>query len=400
MNVLVVHEVSYAKKVVYEYQEFAERLAARGHRVTVLDFDETGDAAYRERSMSRTGAAAVTVRNTPYVDVPLVKYVSGRLNYRRLLRAAIAEGRVDVAFVYSVFINGSATVRICQRRGIPVVYRVLDAYHKLRQNPWTELPLYWGERFIYRHADVVCLTNEKMRAYVEGVAGIPLGDRCAVLEHGVDTELFRPAARDEELAAAYGIEPADRVALFVGSLYPFAGLDEVLRRMGTLLEACPAAKVVVVGDGPLMPVLRRLVAEGGLERRVVLTGMRPYAEVPRWLSLADVTFNSFQLNDITRDIVPIKMLQYLAAGKPVVSAPIPDVMRLFPERASGIVYRDIADGLGFARTLGELLGDAAQARELGAAGRALILRERSLDHTIDQLERLLAARCEAGTVPA
>lgn len=390
MNVLVVHEVSYAKKVVYEYQEFAERLAARGHTVTVIDYDESGDAAYRERALSRTGTGTVTVRNTPYLDLPLVKFVSGRLNYPRLLRQAIAEHRVDVVLLYSVFINGTATVRICRRHGIPVVYRVLDAYHKVRQNPWTSLALHAGERAIYRGADVVCLTNEKMRAYVDGVAGRPVGARGVVLEHGVDTAIFRPLPRDAELAARYGIEPADRVALFVGTLYPFAGLDALLAQADQLSAACPAAKLVVVGDGPLMPALRRGVAERGLGGRVVLAGMRPYDEVPRWLSLADVAFNSFEINDITRDIVPIKMLQYLAAGKAVVSAPIPDVMRLFPERSGGIVYRDIADAGGFARTLGELLADRPQAEALGEAGRALIERRHSLERTIDGLEALLA----------
>ena len=330
----------------------------------------------------------MSVRNTPYNDFPIVKYLSGRANYPRLLQRAIDEGRVDVAFVYSVFINGTATVRICHRYKIPVVYRVLDAYHKLRQSPWTMLPLYLGERYIYRNADIVCLTNEKMRFYVDNIAGSALGDRARVLEHGVDTDLFRPLPRDSELAESFGIAPNDRVALFVGTLYPFSGVDDVLRVFDVLSAECAQAKVVVVGGGALMEPLRALVAKNSLGDRVLLTGVRPYDEIPRWLSLANVTFNSFHINDITRDIVPIKMLQYLAA-KPVVSAPIPDVMRLFPERVSGIIYRDISNAEDFAKTLGALLRDSDEAQALGRAGRELSLRERSLNGTIDQLEGIL-----------
>lgn len=391
MNVLVVHEVSYADKVVYEYQEYAERLAGRGHNVTVIDFAETSGSARGERAISRTGAGTVTLRSTPYLDVPLVKYVSARRNYRALLRAAIAEGRVDVALVYSIFVNGTETLRQCRAAGIPVVYRVIDAYHKLRQNPWTMLPLYLGERYMYRNADVVCLMNEKLRAYVETVAGRPGGDRFTVVEPGVDTELFRPAPRDEALAAEFGIAPADRTALFVGSLYPFAGVDRVLANFDLLLEACPAAKLLVVGDGPLLPGLRRTVEERGLAARVVLAGRRPFVEVPRWLSLADVAFNSFQLNDVTRDIVPIKMLQYLATGRPVLSAPIADVMRLFPAEQSGALYEEIADGSAFARRLGALLQDDAHRSQLARRARETILRKWSLERTIDDLERVLRA---------
>ena len=389
MNILVVHEVSYAKKVVYEYQEFAERLAARGHRVTVIDYDETGDSAQRERAISRTGTGTVTLRNTPYLNVPVLKYVTGKLNYPKLLATAIAEGRVDVVLLYSVFINGTATVRMCAERGIPVVYRVLDAYHKLRQNPWIAGILHRGERFIYRNVDAICLTNAKMEEYVANVAGQSVRDRTIVIDHGVDTEIFQPRPRDEQLTRQYGILPTDRVALFVGTLYPFAGIGALLERFEDIRDACPTAKIVVVGDGPLMPTLRRVVAKHGLEARVVLTGMRPYDEVPRWLSVADVAFNSFEINDITREIIPIKTLQYLASGRAIVSAPIPDVQRLFPEPTGGIVYGDIADPAAFARLLGRTLADPAGCARLAAAGRTRIEERYSLARTIDALEKLL-----------
>jgi len=145
----------------------------------------------------------------------------------------------------------------------------------------------------------------------------------------------------------------------------------------------------VVGDGPLMPILQRIIAERDLAGRVILTGVRPYAEVPRWLSIADVAFNSFAINDITRDIIPIKMLQYLAAGRAVVCAPIPDVMRLFPERTAGIRYADIADPGAFVDVLGRLLADPEECARLALAGRAAIEGRYSLSRTIDALESLL-----------
>jgi len=389
MNVLIVHEVSYAKKVVYEYQEFAERLAARGHHVTVIDYDEDGDGAYREQAISRTGTGTVTVQTTPYLDLPILKYLTGKWNYPSVLAKAIAQRRVDVVLLYSVFINGTTTIRMCAERGIPVVYRVLDAYHKLRQNPWISAVLHRGERAIYRRADAICLTNEKMERYVSEVAGRSVHERAIVIDHGVDTEIFRPRSRDEELVATYGIDASDRVALFVGTLYPFAGIDVLLKSFDRLHAACSRVKVIVVGDGPLMPILQRIIAERDLAGRVILTGVRPYAEVPRWLSIADVAFNSFAINDITRDIIPIKMLQYLAAGRAVVCAPIPDVMRLFPERTAGIRYADIADPGAFVDVLGRLLADPEECARLALAGRAAIEGRYSLSRTIDALESLL-----------
>ena len=228
-----------------------------------------------------------------------------------------------------------------------------------------------------------------MEEYVANVAGQSVRDRTTVIDHGVDTEIFQPRPRDEQLTRQYGILPTDRVALFVGTLYPFAGIGALLERFEDIRDACPTAKIVVVGDGPLMPTLRRVVAKHGLEARVVLTGMRPYDEVPRWLSVADVAFNSFEINDITREIIPIKTLQYLASGRAIVSAPIPDVQRLFPEPTGGIVYGDIADPAAFARLLGRTLADPAGCARLAAAGRTRIEERYSLARTIDALEKLL-----------
>lgn len=395
MNILVVHEVSYAKKVVYEYQEFAEHLAMRGHRVTVIDYDETGDSNFRERSITRTGIASVTVWNTPYLNFPLVKYLSGRLNYPHLLKRAILENRVDVVILYSVFINGTITLAMCKDHGIPVVYRVLDAYHKLRQNRWISDLLKRGERRIYRNSDVVCLTNDKMAAYVDSVAQEPVADRLLVLNHGVDIAKFKPMPRDITLCNEHGILDEDRIALFVGTLYPFCGVDKVLENFHNILQAVPTAKLVIVGDGPLMSVIQQIVLNKHLQSHVVIAGVRPFVEVPRWLSIADVAFNSFELNEITRDIVPIKMLQYLAAGLPVISAPIPDVMRLFPEASSGVRYWNIGDAEGFTRLIGQTLSDRAACVSLGRAGRLAIEDAYSLDDTIDSLETILVGLARA-----
>lgn len=392
MNILIVHEVSYAKKVVYEYQEFAEQLSARGHRVTVIDYDESGDCDFLERSISRTGIGSVTVWNIPYANYPIIKYLSGRSNYPRLLERAIREGRVDVVLLYSVFINGTQTLTICGDHRIPVVYRVLDAYHELRQNFWISIILRSGESRIYRDSDVVCLTNNRMATYVNSIAGRSVADRTVVVDHGVDISKFAPNSRDIALCARHGIDIEDRVALFVGTLYTFCGVDKVVRGFDNLLRHAPTAKIVIVGDGPLMPLIRQIVSDGQLQDRVVITGMRPFEEIPRWLSVANIAFNSFEINSITRNIIPIKMLQYMAAGLPVISAPIPDVMRIFPEISSGARYWDVRDAGGFTDLMGRTLADADECSNLGRAARSTIEKGYGLSRAIDSLELILMAQ--------
>jgi UDP-galactopyranose mutase len=70
-------------------------------------------------------------------------------------------------------------------------------------------------------------------------------------------------------------------------------------------------------------------------------GMKSYDELPQYISSWDVAMLPFALNDATRFISPTKTPEYLAAGKPVVSTPITDVVRPYGE--NGLVY--IAEGV-------------------------------------------------------
>lgn len=389
MKVLVVHEVSYLKKVVYEYQDFAERLASRGHQVLVIDYDDAGDGRYQKARVSKTGVGEVTLENTPCLNLPIFKYLTGRLNYRKLLEEKLKNREIDVVFLYSVFINGTNTIRLCKKYGVPVVYRVLDVYHKLRENPLISIPLYFGERFIYRNADLISLTNEKMGYYVESVAKEGRLAPTSVLQHGVDTDFFKPMPRDPAFASQYGIKPSDRIALFLGTTYSFSGLDVVVENFEKLRSQVPEIKVIIVGGGDLDAKLKTLVESKGLSDRIILTGMRPYSEVARWISLADVTFNSFYINAITESIVPIKLLQYLASGKPVVSAPIPDVMRIFPDAESGMVYAPIENPTAFMERIVRVLSNPTEHALLTKNALSIIKKNHSMDATVERLESQL-----------
>ena len=123
---------------------------------------------------------------------------------------------------------------------------------------------------------------------------------------------------------------------------------------------------------------------------VILTGVRPFSEVPDMLSLADVCFNSFYINSITRDIIPIKILQYLAAGKPVVCAPIPDVMKMFPEEVSGIRYCNMMEPVKFADILTGILGDEQYATKLGENALRFVSGNYSIRKQVTELENLLS----------
>ena len=118
-------------------------------------------------------------------------------------------------------------------------------------------------------------------------------------------------------------------------------------------------------------------------------GQRGYEELPALIGGWDVCLMPFALNEATRYISPTKTLEYMAAGRPVVSTPIRDVVGPY----AGVVA--IADGSrAFVEACEAVLalGSAEQARQ--AAAREAIVRATSWDRTADEMASLIAKEAE------
>ena len=157
---------------------------------------------------------------------------------------------------------------------------------------------------------------------------------------------------------AHGGAADDVVLVFTGWLSEFSGLDVVMRAMQQL----PAhVRLLIVGAGSAEQRLRALQQSLGLGARVVFAGQQPYSRMPAVLAAADVCLLHSEVNAVTRHIVPIKVYEYMASGKPVLAAQLPGLQREVPP-ANGILY---APAGGLQHTLQQLLDPAVRA----AAGR-------------------------------
>ena len=176
---------------------------------------------------------------------------------------------------------------------------------------------------------------------------------------GFSSAVFHPrddAARGR-LRQALGIEPACRIALFVGHLAVVKGLDVLLRAWARVRLRDPAtpARLVLVGEGPERAALGRLAAALGIERAVVFMGAQPQAAVADWMAASDV----FCLASHAEGS-PNVVVEALASGLPVVASRvggIPDLVR----GAENVRLVAPGDEAAFATALGELLATRPRA---------------------------------------
>ncbi|MGK6322153.1 UDP-galactopyranose mutase [Sphingomonas sp. DT-51] len=155
-------------------------------------------------------------------------------------------------------------------------------------------------------------------------------------------------------ARAPGASPADQAGLPRPRFGFYGVIDERmdLDLLAALADARPEYSIVIVG-----PVVK--IAPDDLPRRPNLhyPGGRSYAELPDDLRGWDVALMPFAINEATRFISPTKTPEYLAAGRPVVSTPVTDVVRSYRDVRGVFVAGDAAafatacdEALALART--------------------------------------------------
>ncbi len=407
MNILVIHEVDWLKKVVFEIHSISEQMSRLGHRVFVIDYEDTwrregflGLGTLRTRrcdDVTRTvEGAGVSLIRPGFIRIPGLSRLSAAATHYREIGRVIREEKIDIILLYSVPTNGPAAVCLARRYGIPVVFRAIDILYRMVRYPILRPPTRFLERWVYQRADRILAIAPRYARYVTRM-GAP-AEKVKQVLMPVDTELFRPAPPDAELQGRWGIRPQDAVILFIGTLFPFSGLDCFLGHFPEVIEAVPEARLLIVGDGPQRHRLEGIIAKTGLQEKVIITGFEPYQSMPRYINLASVCINTFLNTPETEDIFPGKILQYLAGGCATVATPLKGIVTLARARASGIVY---AENEAMAAAVINLLRSPDERENRARAGVDFIRRQHGCDGIARQFEaELLAAirekRGEAG----
>ena len=205
----------------------------------------------------------------------------------------------------------------------------------------------------------------------------------SVLEHRTGTALLAPSGVEtSHFSRAKDLRTAHErpVAGYVGVIDERVDLD----LLGELALALRHWTLRIVG--PVAKIERGRPAAGA-EHRV--PGMVAYRELPTVLAGFDVALMPFAINEATRSISPTKTLEYLAAGLPVVSTRVADVVADYDT-----VVRLADDGAQFAAACQAVVGDCPEERER---------RTRSIAHQHEWdtiAERIMLAMAEAHTATA
>jgi len=389
MKILFVHEVSWFNKVVYEMHDFPELLSLKGHEVHFLDFDE-GKPRARWKPITTIESRAhkgsqVSVTTPPRFLPGILGRLLATLIQPLVFIQLIKRIKPDVVVNYSIPTSGWQITNICKRKNIPIVARVIDIPHVLRETHFKSL-VKRSEKYVFRNASFVSTHNEALRQYCIGLGAAP--NKSSVIYPGIDMSRFFPAPPHQDLQAKVGLQPTDKVLLFMGTIFRFSGLVELLTELAPALRLDKSIKFLILGDGEDFNRLHQLALTHGLQSQVIMPGRIEYDLLADYLRLGHVALLPFKQELVTHGALPGKVLQYLACGLPTIATPLDGLQSMIPPN-KGILYAN--DSQEMANMAIDLVSKPDQQQQLATFGLDLMTLHCNWAAQLQSFEQMIAS---------
>ena len=272
------------------------------------------------------------------------------------------------------FANGQAALRVRDITGTRVVYEVRGFLEDSWASRHGGVAAETTDRYVLARdretdvmlaADAVVTLGAAMRAEIVSRGVAP--ERVVLVPNGVDEHFLAPLVDKEQVRRRLGIPAAELVVGLISTLYPHEGVLTLLRAAAILRDQGVDVRVVVVGAGSDSGAMHALVDELRLADRLTAPGQVPVSEIRDWFDALDVFALPRIDSRVTRLVSPLKPVESMARGVPVVASDLPALAELIGSGERGVLVTP-DDPAALAKGLAELIDDRLRAG-LGSAAR-------------------------------
>jgi glycosyltransferase involved in cell wall biosynthesis len=177
--------------------------------------------------------------------------------------------------------------------------------------------------------------------------------------------------------------------MWVGGFYPWHDLERLLQSFSQVLQAHPNARLVLVGDGQTRQSIAQKVQTNGLRQAVIFTGAIAHTSVPDMLSIADVAVvpSAPVLAAGGGTGTPLKLFEYMAAGKAIVATASSEAAEVIQDGHDGLLVRT-GDVNRFADAILTLINDPVERVRMGQNARQQAIELYSWERYTSRLEEI------------
>jgi glycosyltransferase involved in cell wall biosynthesis len=238
-------------------------------------------------------------------------------------------------------------------------------------SPAQRLVFRWQEPWLLRHADAVTVASKALAEMVAAL-GVP-AERIHYLPNGVGWQAEWPVGDGAAIRARHGL--GDRPVMLLYTRFFEFQAARVVSVFARVVEEMPDAdaRLLVVGKGLAGEevAFAEQLAARGLGERAVMVGWVDAAEVPHYLAAGDVAIYPLDDTLLNRTKCPVKLVDLMAAGRPVVAERVGQAAEYIQDVESGVLVPG-GDEVAFAEGVVNLLRDPDRRQRMGVAARQRI----------------------------
>ena len=344
MNILIIQEVDWIKKITYEMHHLSELFSIKGHNVFAIDIPDPGLFNFSKKIFQTVynynriyEKASVTLFRTPILPFKGLSRLSAYFSSYYFIKKILKQNKIDIVLIYSGVNNLEATIKATKEMNIPLIHRTFDIAHLLILEKYLKNRVEKIEKKTYPQIEFVLANTPFMKEWTEKMGA----KNVHVISQGVDSSILTKMKPNSELMKELGISKTDFVVMYLGSVGSHSGLESILKHTPEILKKFPSFKLLIVGDGPFLHILKQISNELKISKNIIFTGFVPYTKISSYCSLAKLCINPFQINEMTDKLSPAKIFDMMACGKPILATPLKGMLYDFPSDSNTIIYSEL-----------------------------------------------------------
>lgn len=295
------------------------------------------------------------------------------------LRELISTQNYDIVHTHGVRANFFARIAVSSlNRNRQSKIPVLTTVHSvLRQDYPKNLSysiVYWMERLTQHRTDrFIAISNSIKEDMIS--RGIPT-ERIQVIYSGIDFEEFWKSSHTSSIEMP--TLPEAPIIGMVGRLQPVKGHTYAIAAMLSILEQHPNAKLVLVGDGPLLEELQQQVRELNIEHSVMFLGYQDPSKIASLLK----RFTVFLMPSLSEGL-GLSLIEAMSVGTPVIATEVGGMLDVVQDGTGFLVPPQ--DPTAIALQVNWILDNPEEARDLGERGKESVIQRFNSKTMVEQI---------------
>lgn len=357
----------------------------KGHAVSLVFgpiYGPEGSLLQRVRDFNADGRGIETIETPRLVrELALVKDWRCYHDLRRLIR----DWQPDVVHTHSSKAGIIGRMAAWKERVPAVIHTIHGLPFHPYEKKWRNAIYIASERYAARRCHRILCVADAMRDQALAV-GIGRPEQYETVYSGMETASFlHPRWSRDEVRRALGIRDDEFVLGTIARLAELKGHDDLLDALAPVMRSRPNVRLLWVGDGWWRARLEERIASLGLRGRVLLTGLVPSDEVPRYLQAMDSLAHPSY-----REGLPRTVPQALLSGVPVIAYDVDGTSEVCRPGETGLLIlpgdaRQLAQGVEW------LIDHPTERKAMGERGRALCADRFSAERMVEHLESVYAS---------